>query len=111
MSCNACETQGRLGVDIGSTTVKIVVLDHANQILFSEYQRHFADIQQTLSELLGHAIEKLGDITVYPALTGSGGLSLANHLHIPFYQEVIAVSTALKDRAPLTDVAIELGGE
>ncbi|MCD7750571.1 MAG: 2-hydroxyacyl-CoA dehydratase [Lachnospiraceae bacterium] len=111
MSCNACETQGRLGVDIGSTTVKIVVLDHANNILFSEYQRHFADIQQTLSELLGHAIEKLGDITVYPALTGSGGLSLANHLHIPFYQEVIAVSTALKDRAPLTDVAIELGGE
>ncbi|MCD8325560.1 MAG: 2-hydroxyacyl-CoA dehydratase [Lachnospiraceae bacterium] len=111
MNCNTCEAQARLGIDIGSTTVKVVVLDHANNILFSEYQRHFADIQLTLSNLLGHAIDAIGDITVYPALTGSGGLSLANHLHIPFYQEVIAVSTALKDRAPLTEVAIELGVE
>ena len=100
-----------LGIDIGSTTVKIAVLDEAHNILFSDYRRHFADIQGTLSGLLQDAGQKLGNITLHPMITGSGGLTLANCLGIPFVQEVIAVSTALQELAPKTDVAIELGGE
>ena len=100
-----------LGIDIGSTTVKIAVLDQSNQILFAEYERHYANIQETLKTLLTHAYEKLGNITLHPMITGSGGLTLANHLGVPFVQEVIAVSTALQDYEKETDVAIELGGE
>ena len=100
-----------LGIDIGSTTVKIAILDEENQLLFADYERHFANIQETLAHLLGEAHEKLGELTLQPVITGSGGLALANHLGIPFTQEVIAVSTSLKALAPQTDVAIELGGE
>lgn len=100
-----------LGIDIGSTTVKIAILDAGHQILFSDYRRHFANIQETLSGLLKDAFDKLGDITLHPMITGSGGLTLANHLGVPFVQEVIAVSTSLQELAPKTDVAIELGGE
>ncbi len=103
--------QYTLGIDIGSTTVKIAILDQKQQILFSDYQRHFANIRETLSALLQKAYDKLGNITVHPMITGSGGLTLANHLQIPFVQEVIAVSTSLQTLAPHTDVAIELGGE
>ncbi len=100
-----------LGIDIGSTTVKIAVLDDQNDVVFSDYERHYANIQETLSDLLGRAIYKLGSIRVSPVITGSGGLTLAKHLDVPFVQEVVAVSTALQDYAPQTDVAIELGGE
>lgn len=100
-----------LGIDIGSTTVKIAILDGSHDLLFSDYERHFANIQETLSDLLGRALYKLGSIDVSPVITGSGGLTLAKHLEVPFVQEVIAVSTALSDYAPQTDVAIELGGE
>ena len=101
----------KLGIDIGSTTVKIAVLDDDNKILFSDYQRHFANIQQTLTDLLTQAKSKLGTIDVKPMITGSGGLTLAKHLGVEFVQEVIAVSTSLTFYAPQTDVAIELGGE
>ena len=105
------QIQYTLGIDIGSTTVKIAILDEQHDVLFSDYERHFANIQETLSDLLGRAIYKLGAISVSPVITGSGGLTLAKHLGVPFVQEVIAVSTALQDAAPQTDVAIELGGE
>ena len=101
----------KLGIDIGSTTVKIALLDEENNILFSDYERHFANIQETLAGLIRKAYEKTGDFDVCPMITGSGGLTLANHLEVPFVQEVIAVSTALSYYAPQTDVAIELGGE
>ena len=101
----------RLGIDIGSTTVKIAIIDKDNNILFSDYERHFANIQETLAGLLVKAKDKLGAISVHPVITGSGGLTLASHLEVPFTQEVVAVSTALSDYAPQTDVAIELGGE
>ncbi|MBQ8879120.1 MAG: 2-hydroxyglutaryl-CoA dehydratase, partial [Lachnospiraceae bacterium] len=100
-----------LGIDIGSTTVKIAILDNAHSILFSDYKRHFANIKETLSDLLQDAYAKLGNISLHPMITGSGGLTLANHLKVPFVQEVISVATALKELAPKTDVAIELGGE
>ena len=105
------QMQYTLGIDIGSTTVKIAILDENHQILFSDYKRHFANIQETLSDLLKDAYTKLGNITLHPMITGSGGLTLANYLQVPFVQEVIAVSTSLQELAPKTDVAIELGGE
>ena len=100
-----------LGIDIGSTTVKIAILDTEHNILFSDYERHYANIRETLSNLLNKAYGQLGNLTLYPMITGSGGLTLANHLEVPFTQEVIAVATSLKELAPKTDVAIELGGE
>jgi len=103
--------QNTLGIDIGSTTVKIAILDSAHTILFSDYERHYANIKETLSGLLQKAYGKLGNLTLHPVITGSGGLTLANHLGVPFTQEVIAVATSLKELAPQTDVAIELGGE
>lgn len=100
-----------LGIDIGSTTVKIAILNEQHDLLFSDYERHFADIQNTLARLLDKAYQALGEISVAPVITGSGGLTLASHLEVPFVQEVIAVSTSLQELAPKTDVAIELGGE
>lgn len=100
-----------LGIDIGSTTVKIAVIDSENHILFTDYERHYANIQETLALLLSRAKEQLGEMIVHPSITGSGGLTLSSHLGIPFTQEVVAVATALQDYAPQTDVAIELGGE
>ena len=101
----------KLGIDIGSTTVKVAVLDGQDNLLFSDYERHFANIQETLTSLIQKAFDQLGELSVAPMITGSGGLTLAKHLEVPFVQEVISVSTALQHYAPQTDVAIELGGE
>ena len=101
-----------LGIDIGSTTVKVAVLNKDNEILFSDYQRHFANIQETLAQIVKEAMDHLGsNIEISPVITGSGGLALATQLGVPFVQEVVAVATSLTDYAPQTDVAIELGGE
>ena len=100
-----------LGIDIGSTTVKVAFLDRNHKILFSDYKRHYANIKETLQELLTKAREKLGNITVHPTVTGSGGMAISEYLHIPFCQEVVCVANALQDYEPKTDVAIELGGE
>ena len=101
----------RLGIDIGSTTVKIVIINETGDLLFSDYERHYANIQETLASLVKKAQDSLGNIIVAPVITGSGGLTISKHLDIPFIQEVVAVSTSLQDYAPQTDVAIELGGE
>ena len=100
-----------LGIDIGSTTVKVAVIDESNRILFSDYKRHFANIKGTLRGLLSQAKEKLGDLLVHPTVTGSGGMAISEYLDIPFCQEVVCVSDALQDYNEKTDVAIELGGE
>ena len=100
-----------LGIDIGSTTVKIAILDDQNDVVFSDYERHFANIQETLSDLLGRAIYKLGSIHVSPVITGSGGLTLAKHLGVPFVQEWSPCPLPCRTTPPQTDVAIELGGE
>lgn len=81
-----------LGIDIGSTTVKIAILDSNQILLFSDYERHYANIQETLALLLKKAYHQLGEIRLAPVITGSGGLTLAKHLEIPFVQEVISVS-------------------
>lgn len=101
----------KMGIDIGSTTVKIAILDKNHTLVFSDYERHYANIRETLSKLLTRSYKELGNIHLQPVITGSGGLTLSKHLEVPFVQEVIAVSTALQELAPKTDVAIELGGE
>ena len=100
-----------LGIDIGSTTVKIALLNKDGEIIFSDYQRHYANIQETLAAIIEKAYDEFGDLPVAPVITGSGGLTLSKYLNVPFVQEVVAVATSLKDYAPHTDVAIELGGE
>ena len=65
-----------LGIDIGSTTVKVAILDSDHNLLFSDYQRHYANIRETLSSLLQDAYKKLGNLNLHPMITGSGGLTL-----------------------------------
>ncbi|MEE1227521.1 MAG: acyl-CoA dehydratase activase-related protein [Lachnospiraceae bacterium] len=100
-----------LGIDIGSTTVKVAVIDEKHKLLFADYKRHFANIKETLKDLLVEAKDKLGNLPIHPTVTGSGGMAISEYLHIPFCQEVVCVTDALQDYEPKTDVAIELGGE
>ena len=104
-------TTHRLGIDIGSTTVKIAILDEQDHILFADYERHYANIQEALANLLLKAEAQLGTLQVAPVITGSGGLALSKNMGVPFVQEVIAVSSSITHYIPQTDVAIELGGE
>ena len=99
------------GIDIGSTTVKLVVLDEDGQMVFGDYRRHHAHTQQTLKTLLVQAKTVLGPCQLRVKITGSGSINLGKALDMEFVQEVVAVATALKHTAPQTDVAIELGGE
>lgn len=100
-----------LGIDVGSTTIKLVVLNNDKQIIFSEYRRHFSDIKKAGNDLLRDIYPKLKGSTVRIKITGSGGLGIAKWLGLEFVQEVIACSYAIKEFIPQTDVAIELGGE
>lgn len=104
-------TEFRLGIDIGSTTVKVALIDGQNKILYSDYERHMARIQETLAVLLSRAKDTAGPCDVCPVITGSGGLNLSRLLGVPFSQEVVSVASAIEYYAPQTDVAIELGGE
>lgn len=101
----------RVGFDIGSTTVKAAVVGENNELLFSRYQRHFSDIRKTVSDIIGEVGKELAGESALVAVTGSGGISVAKWLKIPFVQEVAAGTDAIKAMIPQTDVAIELGGE
>ena len=100
-----------IGIDIGSTTVKISVLNENKQCLHACYVRHYTDIRQKVWALLQNAFEIFGDRQVTLAITGSGGMALADYLHILFVQEVIAGTKAVRTYHPQADVIIELGGE
>lgn len=100
-----------MGIDVGSTTVKVVVLDKENHLLFSKYQRHYSDIKKTVADLFEEAAGVLGNKEFTVVITGSGGLLLAQMLDILFVQEVIATKSAVTKFIPKADVVIELGGE
>ena len=100
-----------MGIDVGSTTVKSVIINDNKDILFSEYMRHYSDIKNTVKALLEAAKDKVGEIPLKVMITGSGGLLLSKMIGIGFVQEVIATKTAVKKILPETDVVIELGGE
>lgn len=101
----------RMGIDIGSTTVKLAVLDKGNNLIYSDYQRHYSDIKNTFIQMIRDCYDKLGDVTLKLSITGSGGLSLSKWMKVNFIQEVIACQEAVEAMLPQTDVVIELGGE
>jgi len=100
-----------VGIDVGSTTVKLAILSSNLRLVYGRYQRHFSDIKKTVIELLKGAYIEFQDKEITLAITGSGGMSLAACLKVPFIQEVIAGTKAVETFYPQTDVAIELGGE
>jgi len=100
-----------IGLDVGSTTVKIAILDEQDNLVYSHYQRHFSDVQHTVSNLLHKMYIQLKNTDITMNVTGSSGMSTSTQLDIPFVQEVIACSEAVQRFIPETDVAIELGGE
>lgn len=101
----------KTGIDVGSTTVKVVVFDEDNNLLFSRYERHYSDVKTATIKVLQEAISEIGDQVVSIAITGSGGMGLSDAAEIPFVQEVIAATTTVEKLIPQTDVVIELGGE
>ena len=101
----------RMGIDVGSTTVKVVLLDEQDNYLYKKYIRHYANILDTVYTLLQEAQVGYENESVHVAITGSGGMAMADKVRIPFVQEVIAETKAIKALYPQTDVIIELGGE
>ena len=108
----------RMGIDVGSTTVKVVALGENDELLYGAYERHRADIRNTIITVVNKAFDSLEEVlpakenqTVSVKVTGSGGLSVSQWLNIPFIQEVVAATTAVRKIIPQTDVVIELGGE
>ena len=101
----------RMGIDVGSTTVKVVLLDEQDNYLYKKYIRHYANILDTVHTLLQEAQVGYEEAKVHVAITGSGGMAMADKVRIPFVQEVIAETKAIKALYPQTDVIIELGGE
>lgn len=101
----------RLGIDIGSTTIKVVLIDDDNKIIYSTYQRHYSYINEKFQQIINDIYKEFKDLKVTVALTGSGGMSLAKNMNIDFIQEVIASTKAINEFNLETEVAIELGGE
>ena len=101
----------KLGIDIGSTTVKLVLLDDSGKITYSKYERHMSNVFEKVQELLENMHQEIGDVELKPVITGSGGLSLSKLIGVHFEQEVISCSKAVETLIPETEVAIELGGE
>ncbi|MBP8598491.1 MAG: 2-hydroxyacyl-CoA dehydratase [Selenomonas sp.] len=100
-----------VGIDVGSTTIKLVVLDHEKNILYKNYARHFSEIGNALQENLTHLKSIVGEQKFSFALTGSAGMGIAQRIGLPFVQEVIACAAAVKQLIPQTDTVVELGGE
>ena len=108
----------RIGIDVGSTTVKIAVIDDNDNLMYGDYQRHRADIRSTIITVVKNAFDNIEqnfsideNHPISVKVTGSGGLAVSQWLEIPFIQEVIAATTSVKKIIPQTDVVIELGGE
>ena len=101
----------RIGIDIGSTTVKVVVLDENNQLLFRSYERHYSKARERAAETLRSLDGMLSGKQVRLTITGSAGLGVAKAAGIDFVQEVYATAAAVNTYIPDTDAVIELGGE
>ncbi|RBQ23207.1 MAG: hypothetical protein ALMCE001_18880 [Methanocorpusculum sp. MCE] len=101
----------KIGIDIGSTTVKVIVLDEADNILYRAYERHFSKVREKTGELLSRASDILDGREVRILITGSAGLGVAKSAELPFIQEVFATAKAVRSYIPNADSVIELGGE
>ena len=100
-----------VGLDVGSTTVKIVVMNDKLETIYNDYQRHFSDTKNTVCNVLESLCSMYPESTFTIALTGSGAMSAAKFLDLPFIQEVVSCKRAVEKYIPQTDVVIELGGE
>ena len=101
----------KLGIDIGSTTVKLVVIDDENKIIYKRYERHMSNVMEKVTELLEDLYKTHKRADVQAVITGSGGLALSELMGVYFEQEVVSCSKAVETLIPQTDVVIELGGE
>ena len=101
----------KLGIDVGSTTIKVVALDSYNKVIYNDYRRHFSNIKNTLIDSLEECFKKIGNFDLKITVTGSGGIGIAQWLQCDFQQEVIACTRAVEEFINKTDVVIELGGE
>lgn len=101
----------KAGIDIGSTTAKMVVLDDSNKLSFSTYVRHNADVKETLVSILEQLVHIHGDINLRLAITGTAGLGISEKTNIGFVQEVIASSNAIRKMYPYCKTLIDIGGE
>ncbi|MCD8188692.1 MAG: 2-hydroxyglutaryl-CoA dehydratase, partial [Clostridiales bacterium] len=103
----------RIGIDIGSTTVKVVVLDEQNKLLFRSYERHFSKVREKTCEILERpeVYSLLTGQQVKMVITGSAGLGVSKASGVDFVQEVYATAAAVDEFIPNTDAVIELGGE
>ena len=101
----------KLGIDVGSTTIKVVVLDNYNKVIYSDYRRHFSDIKTTLDNSLKECFKSIGNVNLKVTVTGSGGIGVSQWLKCKFEQEVISCTRAVEEFISKTDVVIELGGE
>ena len=101
----------RIGIDIGSTTVKVVVLDENNNLLFRSYERHFSKVRERTCETLRTIADQYSGQQVKMVITGSAGLGVSKASGIDFVQEVYATAAAVNAYVPDTDAVIELGGE
>ena len=101
----------RIGIDIGSTTVKVVVLDEQNKLLFRSYERHFSKVREKACEILSSIAPRFSGQDIRLVITGSAGLGVAKASGIDFVQEVYATAAAVNEYIPDTDAVIELGGE
>ena len=101
----------RIGLDVGSTTIKCVVMDDNENIIFKSYERHYSHIVESAHKVLGGIVEKFGDCEAFLSISGSAGMGMAQKCRIPFVQEVFATRVAAGKYTPDADVIIELGGE
>jgi len=99
------------GVDLGSTTAKIAIIDHNQKLIFSKYMRHNTKVKETVTELLNSAKKQLGDINVSLTITGSAGMGMSESTGIPFVQEVIASAAVVNNKYPEVKTLIDIGGE
>ena len=101
----------RVGIDVGSTTIKVVVLNKERKLIYKKYARHFSEINAVLKENLAALENVVKEKSFSLAMTGSAGMGIAERIGLPFVQEVIACATAVKELIPHTDTVVELGGE
>ncbi len=99
------------GLDIGSTTAKLVLVNAADQLIFSRYQRHYARIMDTVSCFFSQVVSELGDCRVHLCLTGSAGMGMSQEMDLPFVQEVIATHEVVRHRHPEVRTVVDIGGE
>ncbi len=100
-----------LGIDTGSTTVKLVVTDKNHQILYKNYRRHLADVNATVINLLEWLAQQTGNIPVIVSITGSAGIGIAERCHIPFIQEVVATCEVIQNNFHNIKTLVDIGGE